>query len=293
MPLWCCAAASATPGTETTRASTVHLSPETRSVTFSEMSVTVGEYPLPRASTGRAGVRRGTRPGTRGASCQDGTITFTGPISSTHPGPPGELPLPPWSGVRWPSDPTVPCLLPAVVPAAAVKEGEGDKHPYIVACLVKTPKMEITISQTWGWARAQANPDLEGWTAPYTWLDADVVLLKALAAPVTGILGECGTPACLPACLTGPHMPAAKLPPAASAHGPTPGDTGDLYSCPCLLLTCCRFFLLSAGNTYPKGQVQEDDLDGMAAEILGDSAAHGRNLMARSSLFPMLADLRC
>ena len=94
-----------------------------------------------------------------------------------------------------PADPTVLCLLPAVAPAAAVKEDEG-KHPYIVACVVKTPMMEITITQIWGWARAQANPELEGWTAPYTWLDADVVLLKALAEPVTGILGEC-----LPACL--------------------------------------------------------------------------------------------
>ena len=98
-------------------------------------------------------------------------------------GPPaGKLPLPP-------AHPTGP--RPAVVPAAAVKEGNEDKHPYIVACLVKTPKMEVSISQTWGWARAQANPELEGWTAPYTWLDADVVLLKALAAPVTVILGEC------------------------------------------------------------------------------------------------------
>ena len=96
-----------------------------------------------------------------------------------------------------PADPTERCLLPAVAPAAAVKEGE-DKNPYIVACVVNTSKMEITITQIWGWERAQANPELEGWTAPYTWLDADVVLLKALAEPVTGILGEC-LPACLPA----------------------------------------------------------------------------------------------
>ena len=51
------------------------------------------------------------------------------------------------------------------------------------------------------------------------------------------------------------------------------------------------FFLHFAGNTYPKGQVLEEDLDGMAASILGDSARHGRSLMSRSSPFPMLADL--
>ena len=36
------AAASATPSTETTKANTFHLSPESRSVTFSDMSMTVG-----------------------------------------------------------------------------------------------------------------------------------------------------------------------------------------------------------------------------------------------------------
>ena len=58
------------------------------------------------------------------------------------------------------------------------------------------------------------------------------------------------------------------------------------------LMTCYRFPLLSVGDTYPKSQVQEEDLDGMAAEILGDSIRHGRSLESRRSLFPMLADLK-
>ena len=261
-PAWCCAAASATPGTETTQTSTVHLSPETRSVTLSEMSISVGEYPLPLASTGK---------GRGGCSKAPGLPSCCPPAA--------DLPVPP-------ADPTVPCLLPTVGPAAAIKEDE-DTHPYIVACLVKTPKMEVSISQTWGWARALANPELEGWTAPYTWLDADVVLLKALAAPVTGILGECGTPACMPAS-TGLHMPVGCW-----RQWPTLDDAlhGDL-PLPVLAADMLPFaFLLSAGDTYPKGEVQEEDLDSMAADILGDSGAHGRSLMARSSLFPMLADL--
>lgn len=39
----------------------------------------------------------------------------------------------------------------------------------MTACLVTTPKMEIKISQIWGYERALAQPELEGWTAPYTW----------------------------------------------------------------------------------------------------------------------------
>ena len=51
---------------------------------------------------------------------------------------------------------------------AVVKDGE-DGERFIAACLVTTPSFEVKISQIWGCERAQANPVLEGWTAPLTW----------------------------------------------------------------------------------------------------------------------------
>ena len=51
---------------------------------------------------------------------------------------------------------------------AGVGKGE-DGGPVITACLVITRKFEVKISQIWGWDRALANPELEGWTAPLTW----------------------------------------------------------------------------------------------------------------------------
>lgn len=51
---------------------------------------------------------------------------------------------------------------------AVAKEGE-DGEQFIAACLVTTPVFEVKTSQIWGWERAQANPELEGWTAPLTW----------------------------------------------------------------------------------------------------------------------------
>ena len=51
---------------------------------------------------------------------------------------------------------------------AEVGKGE-DGEPVITTCLVATHKFEVKISQIWGWERAQANPELEGWTAPLTW----------------------------------------------------------------------------------------------------------------------------
>ena len=52
--------------------------------------------------------------------------------------------------------------------AGEVAEGE-DGESVITACLVTIPKFEVKISQIWGWERAQAQPELEGWTAPLTW----------------------------------------------------------------------------------------------------------------------------
>ena len=58
-------------------------------------------------------------------------------------------------------------LLPGAM-FAVVKDGE-DGERFIAACLVTTPSFEVKISQIWGCERAQANPVLEGWTAPLTW----------------------------------------------------------------------------------------------------------------------------
>ena len=45
--------------------------------------------------------------------------------------------------------------------------GEGES--VLAACLVRTPKYEVRVSQVWGWDRAQEKPELEGWAAPFTW----------------------------------------------------------------------------------------------------------------------------
>ena len=48
------------------------------------------------------------------------------------------------------------------------KEG-GEVEPSLTACVVRTPKFEVKISQIWGWERALEKPELEGWAAPFTW----------------------------------------------------------------------------------------------------------------------------
>lgn len=58
------------------------------------------------------------------------------------------------------------------------------------ACIVGMTKMEITVFQMWGWKQAQIDPEMESWAIPFTWLNTDVKVLKPLAAPVTGILGD-------------------------------------------------------------------------------------------------------
>lgn len=57
------------------------------------------------------------------------------------------------------------------------------------ACLIKTPKMSVTITRTTGWEQAQIDPTMESWATPFTWLNVNFKLNTLLAGPVTGILG--------------------------------------------------------------------------------------------------------
>lgn len=41
--------------------------------------------------------------------------------------------------------------------------------PEVWACIVTTPKMEITIKQMWGEKQAQIDPQMESWATPFTW----------------------------------------------------------------------------------------------------------------------------
>ena len=100
---------------------------------------------------------------------------------------------------------------------------------------MRTPKYEVRISQIWGWERAAIDPVLEGWTAPYTWLQADFHMFQQLKQPVTGILGR----------------------------------------------------------TYPKDAGEGADLEGLAAEVMGDTSQHGRSLhVAAADAFVPQASLR-
>ena len=116
---------------------------------------------------------------------------------------------------------------------AAVKEASEGAAASLTSCIVTTPKYEVKISQIWGWDRAAIDPVLEGWTAPYTWLQADFHMLQQLKQPVTGILGR----------------------------------------------------------TYPKDAGEEANLEGLAAEIMGDTAQHGRSLHHVAATMPVFASL--
>ncbi|GAB4818485.1 hypothetical protein N2152v2_005531 [Parachlorella kessleri] len=56
-------------------------------------------------------------------------------------------------------------------------------------CVFTTDKFEVTVYRVVGSEQAVLHPDTEAWSAPLTWLNTDIRILKPFEAPVTGILG--------------------------------------------------------------------------------------------------------
>lgn len=72
---------------------------------------------------------------------------------------------------------------------SATAVSSGWPNPYVSGCHVSMPKLDVIVYQVSGWSQA-TKYESERWSAPYTWLNIDVKLLKALTLPVTGILGS-------------------------------------------------------------------------------------------------------
>lgn len=64
------------------------------------------------------------------------------------------------------------------------------KGSAVLGCHISTAKFEVNVTQVYGWEEAALRPELDGWAAPFTWLNMNFKIVKPLALPVTGILGD-------------------------------------------------------------------------------------------------------